>query len=342
MNTLYKRNFLRLLDYTNEEITYLINLALTLKNKKKQKQEKQCLLKKNIILIFEQESTRTRFAFETAAFDQGAHVTYIGPGTIHMGYKESIQDTSKILSQYYNAIQYRGKSHQTIELLSKNSTIPIWNGLTNKFHPTQLLADLLTIQENSFKNKPLSEISWAYIGDTRNNIGYSILEATVLMGLDLRLIAPKKYWPDKDFLNKCILQGKKSNAKILCTEDIETGVNNVDYIYTDVWISMGDSKNIWYDKICDLKKYQVNSKVLSLTKNINTQILHCLPALHNSQTIIGNYLSNKYDLNDGVEITNEMFKSKNSIVFKQAENRLHTIKALMVATLCKNPYCILL
>ncbi|CAL4323283.1 Ornithine carbamoyltransferase subunit I [Buchnera aphidicola (Eriosoma lanigerum)] len=333
MNNLYKKNLLRLFDLTKFEINNLINFSKILKNQKKDNNETQYLKKKNIVLIFEKESTRTRCSFEVSAFDQGARVTYLGPGNTHLGNKESIQDTAQILCKLYDGIQYRGHDHKNIEILAKYSKVPVWNGLTNSFHPTQGLADLLTIQEIIKEKKDFSEITLSYVGDARNNMGSTIIEAASIMGFNLRIVSPKKYWPKNSFLNVCQKKIAEYKKYILCTEDIKEGVNNVDFIYTDVWISMGEPKNTWKEKIALLKKYQINHSMLELTNNPNIKVLHCLPALHDNQTEIGKKILNTFQLKDGIEITNEIFKLHNNIILQQAENRLHTIKALIISTL---------
>lgn len=335
MNSLYKKNFLKISDFNKNEIQTIINLAFFLKKQKKSKKEIQYLKNKKIALIFEKESTRTRCAFEIAAFEQGAYSSYFGPGNIHLGYKESTIDTIKILNRMYDGVQYRGNEHKTIKILSQYTKIPIWNGLTNKYHPTQLLADILTMIEFSPK-KQISHISCAYVGDASNNISNTILEMAAIMGFEIRFIAPKQYWPNNKLLYKYQNQEKKNN--IFCTENIEEGVKNVDFIYTDVWISMGEPEDLWDKKIKILKKYQVNRKMIELTKNSNVKVLHCLPALHDKNTKMGKKFSKLYQFHDGIEITNEVFKKYNNIIFEQAENRLHSIKALMIATLKKNPF----
>ncbi|MCW5196591.1 ornithine carbamoyltransferase [Buchnera aphidicola (Pemphigus obesinymphae)] len=335
MSTLYQRNFLRLLDFKDSEIQYLINLSSKLKKLKKNGKEIQHLRKKNIVLIFEKESTRTRCAFEVAAFDQGANVTYLGPGNSHLGYKESIADTAKVLSRMYHGIEYRGHNHNIINILAKCSTVPVWNGLTNQFHPTQILADLLTMQE-TLNEKNLRKISCAYVGDANNNISNTMLEAAAITGLNLRLVAPKKYWPDNQFFSQCQSISKEKKSTILCTENIEEGVKNVDFIYTDVWVSMGEPDKLWIDRIQLLKKYQVNENMIQLTKNKNVKILHCLPAFHDKNTILGKKILEKFNLYSGIEITHSIFEKNSSTIFEQSENRLHTIKAIMIATLIKN------
>ena len=335
MNTLYNRNCLSLLDFTSLELHKIIVLAQKLKKDKNNNQEIQMLKKKNIVLIFEKESTRTRCSFEIAAFDQGAHVTYLGPGSTHLGIKESIEDTAKILGRLYDGIQYRGHDHKIIEILAKNSPVPVWNGLTNKFHPTQLLADLLTIKE-IFPEKEFHEIKFAYVGDTNNNMGNSFLEAASLVGLNLRLVSPKECWPEKNLFIFCREQAKKIEGNIICTENIEEGVKNVDFIYTDVWVSMGESQKIWEKKIQLLNAYQVNNHMLKITNNPQVKILHCLPALHDQNTNIANSILKEYGFKNGMEITDDIFRKHQKTIFEQAENRLHTIKAILVSSLLKN------
>ncbi|WP_343182882.1 ornithine carbamoyltransferase [Buchnera aphidicola (Neophyllaphis podocarpi)] len=326
-NNFYKKNFLNFSLFNKEDIEFLIKFSSHLKKIRKEKKEKKYLKNKNIILIFEKESTRTRCAFEVAAFEQGANTTYIGPKDSHIGYKESFKDTAKFLSKIYHAIQYRGHEHEKIEELAKYSDITVWNGLTNKFHPTQIIADLLTIKE-SLPEKKIENISCAYIGDINNNICNSILEISKITGMKINLISPKEYW----FQYK-----RKKNNNVLITENIEKGVKDVDFIYTDIWLSMGETETSWKEKIKFLKNYQVNKNVLKLSKNKEVKFLHCLPSLHDKNTIIGKKILNEYKiLGNGVEVTNEVFESKNSLVFEQAENRLHTIKAMMILTLIKN------
>ncbi|XBC44187.1 MAG: ornithine carbamoyltransferase [Buchnera aphidicola (Schlechtendalia peitan)] len=336
MNSLYKKNCLRLLDFHDYEIINIINVAKTLKNAKKKYKEIQHLKNKNIVLIFEKESTRTRCAFEVAAFDQGAHVTYLGPGSTHLGYKESIKDTARVLSRMYHGIQYRGHNHKTIQTLAQYSNVPVWNGLTEKFHPTQILADLLTMQEILPSKKLLSEMSCAYVGDVKNNIGYTLLEAAAILGFNLRLVSPAQFWPNLTFFLQCKTQAQKNNGNIICTENIEWGVRDVDFIYSDVWISMGEPIEKWKFHIELLKKYQINSNMLRLTNNKKIKVLHCLPACHDKNTTIGKKIINENNLKNGIEISNEIFESNSRVIFEQSENRLHTIKALMITSLIKN------
>ena len=336
MSQLYQRHFLRLLDFTQAEITALLALAATLKTAKKNGEEVQHLKGKNIALIFEKDSTRTRCSFEVAAYDQGANVTYLGPSGSQIGHKESMKDTAHVLGRIYDGIQYRGHGQPLVESLAEHAGVPVWNGLTDEFHPTQLLADLLTMQEH-LPEKPFSEMTFAYVGDARNNMGNSMMEAAALVGLDLRLVAPKSCWPDEALVNECRLAAEKSGGRITLTEDIAEGVKNADFIYTDVWVSMGEPKEVWQERIALLRDYQVNSAMLALTDNPKVKFLHCLPAFHDDQTTLGRQMAEQYALHNGMEVTNEVFESEHSIVFDQAENRLHTIKAVMVATLAKLP-----
>ncbi|MDN0125168.1 ornithine carbamoyltransferase [Yersinia aleksiciae] len=332
MNQFYKRHFLRLLDFTPTEITALLDLAAELKQAKKSGCELQKLAGKNIALIFEKDSTRTRCSFEVAAYDQGARVTYLGPGGSQIGHKESIKDTARVLGRMYDGIQYRGHGQQVVETLAEYAGVPVWNGLTNEFHPTQLLADLLTMQEH-LPGKPLSEMKFAYLGDARNNMGNTMLEAAALVGMDLRLVAPKACWPEAQLVADCQVQAQKTGGKITLTEDIAEGVKGADFLYTDVWVSMGEPKEVWHERVALLKPYQVNMDVVKLTGNPQVKFLHCLPAFHDDQTTLGKQMAEQYHLPGGMEVTDEVFESAHSIVFDQAENRLHTIKAVMVATL---------
>ncbi|WP_102134974.1 ornithine carbamoyltransferase [Candidatus Mikella endobia] len=333
MTTLFKRNFLRLMDFTSAEINQLLALATKLKYQKFAKREIPRLLGKNIALIFEKDSTRTRCAFEVAAFDQGARVTYLGGS--HIGYKESIKDSARILGSMYDGIQYRGYHQSIVEKLALNAGVPIWNGLTNEFHPTQLLADMLTMQE-CLPEKKLNQMKLAYVGDARNNISNTLLEAAALTGIDLRIIAPSTCWPDHDLIVSCRKLAHKNGGNVTLTQNIAAGVKYVDFIYTDVWVSMGENQDVWKERIEMLRSYQVNMTMLYQTGNSKVKFLHCLPAFHNNETIIGKQILEKYDLIGGIEVTDDVFESKHSVVFDQAANRLHTIKAIMVATLVSN------
>ncbi|MGE9552689.1 ornithine carbamoyltransferase [Erwinia amylovora] len=332
MSQLYQRHFLRLLDFTPAEITALLALAALLKTDKKNGQEIQHLKGKNIALIFEKDSTRTRCSFEVAAYDQGANVTYLGPSGSQIGHKESMKDTARVLGRMYDGIQYRGHGQGLVESLAEHAGVPVWNGLTNEFHPTQLLADLLTMQEH-LPEKAFSEMTFAYVGDAHNNMGNTMMEAAALVGLDLRLVAPKGCWPHAELVAECRLAAEKTGGKITLTEDIAEGVNGADFIYTDVWVSMGEPKEVWQERIALLRPYQVNSAMLELTGNPQVKFLHCLPAFHDQQTTLGHQMAEQYGLHGGMEVTDQVFESPHSVVFDQAENRMHTIKAVMVATL---------
>ncbi|TCV92458.1 ornithine carbamoyltransferase [Biostraticola tofi] len=332
MSQFNQRHFLRLMDFTPEEIHQLLSLAATLKQEKRAGTEQPRLAGKNIALIFEKDSTRTRCSFEVAAYDQGARVTYLGPSGSQIGHKESIKDTARVLGRMYHGIQYRGYGQELVETLAHYAGVPVWNGLTTEFHPTQLLADLLTLQEH-LPDRPLSGIKLAYLGDARNNMGNTLLEAAALTGLDLRLVAPSACWPDKALVTLCRQQAETQGGSITLTEEIAEGVKGVDFIYTDVWVSMGEPKETWQQRITLLRDYQVNRAMLDLTGNPQVKFLHCLPAFHDDQTVVGKQMAAQYGLADGMEVTDEVFESSHSIVFDQAENRLHTIKAVMVATL---------
>ncbi len=327
---LRNRSFLKLLDFTSEEIRYLLTLSKELKAAKKAGIEQQRLKGKNIALIFEKTSTRTRCAFEVAAYDQGAHVTYLSPEGSQIGHKESIKDTARVLGRLYDALEYRGFSQSIVEELAKYAGIPVWNGLTDEFHPTQVLADLLTMEEHC--EKPLNKISFCYLGDARNNMGNSLLVGAVKMGMDFRVAAPKQCQQNEQLVKTCNEIAKETGARVTLTEDIEEAVKGVDFLYTDVWVSMGEPESVWDERIRLLKPYQVNQKVIELTQNPQVKFMHCLPAYHNTETKVGLKIFDKYGMN-GIEVTEEVFESKHSIVFDEAENRLHTIKAIMVATL---------
>ena len=327
---LRNRNFLKLLDFTPREIKYLLDLAASLKQAKYNGTEQKKLKGKNIALIFEKDSTRTRCAFEVAAFDQGAHVTYLGPSGSQIGKKESMKDTARVLGRMYDGIEYRGYGQHIVEELGKYAGVPVWNGLTTEFHPTQILADFLTMTEHS--DKPLNQLSFCYLGDARNNMGNSLMVGAAKMGMDFRAAAPKACWPDEALVKICMEIAKETGAKITLTENVADGVRNVDFLYTDVWVSMGEPAEVWAERIKLLKPYQVNMDVVKKTGNPKVKFLHCLPAFHNRETTMGEDIFQKYGM-DGLEVTDEVFESPMSIVFDEAENRLHTIKAVMVATL---------
>lgn len=332
MSHLFQRHFLRLLDFSPADITSLLDIAAELKRAKKNGSETQRLKGKNIALIFEKDSTRTRCSFEVAAYDQGANVTYLGPSGSQIGHKESMKDTARVLGRMYDGIQYRGYGQALVETLADFAGVPVWNGLTTEFHPTQLLADLLTMQEH-LPGKALSEMTLVYVGDARNNMGNSMLEAAAVTGLDLRLVAPKGCWPEADLVETCRQAAQQTGGSITLTEDIAAGVKGADFIYTDVWVSMGEAKAVWEERIALLRDYQVNQAMLQLTGNPQVKFLHCLPAFHDDQTTLGRQMAEQYGLHGGMEVSDEVFESEHSIVFDQAENRMHTIKAVMVATL---------
>jgi len=327
---LHARHFLKLLDFNRKEIEYLLELAAELKWAKSAGTEETRLTGRNIALIFEKTSTRTRCAFEVAAYDQGAHVTYLGPSGTQIGSKESMKDTARVLGRMYDGIQYRGYEQSIVEELAKYAGVPVWNGLTDEYHPTQILADLLTMREHCIK--PLSEIKFAYLGDARNNMGNSLMVGAAKMGMDFRAAAPKTCQPTKELQLECQKIAKESGAKILITKDLAEAVKDCDFLYTDVWVSMGEPNDVWEQRIELLKPYQVNKKAMELTGNPDVKFLHCLPAYHDRNTRIGEEIFQKFGL-DSMEVTDEVFESKASIVFDQAENRMHTIKAVMVATL---------
>jgi ornithine carbamoyltransferase len=308
----------------------LLDLSLDLKKAKYGGSEQQCLKGKNIALIFEKDSTRTRCAFEVAAFDQGALVTYLGPSGSQIGKKESMKDTARVLGRMYDGIEYRGYAQKTVEELAQYSGVPVWNGLTNEFHPTQILADFLTMMEHS--DKPLNQIKFCYLGDARNNMGNSLLVGAAKMGMDFRAAAPKSVQPTEELVAQCREIAKETGAKITITDDVAKAVKDCDFLYTDVWVSMGEPAEVWVERINLLKPYQVNMDVIKKTGNPKVKFLHCLPAFHNRETTIGEDIFQKFGL-DGMEVVEDLFESEHSIVFDQAENRLHTIKAVMVATL---------
>ncbi|MFI6477977.1 ornithine carbamoyltransferase [Nonomuraea sp. NPDC050663] len=325
------RSFLKELDFTPQEFAFLLKLSADLKAAKYAGVERQRLKGKNIALIFEKTSTRTRCSFEVAAHDQGAHVTYLDPSGSQMGHKESVKDTARVLGRMFDGIEYRGSAQANVEELAAYSGVPVWNGLTDEWHPTQMLADILTMQEHS--DKPLSEISFAYLGDARNNMGNSLLVTGAMFGMDVRLVAPRSLWPDSKMVVKPAKDlAKQTGATVTITDDVAKGVKGVDFLYTDVWVSMGEPKEVWDERIKLLKPYQINDKVVKATGNRNVKFMHCLPAFHNRETKVGEDLYEKTGL-DALEVTESVFESPRSIVFDEAENRMHTIKAIMVATL---------
>ncbi len=327
---LKNRHFLKMLDFTPAEIMFLLELSKDLKKAKYGGYEQRRMEGKNIALIFEKASTRTRCAFEVAAFDQGAHVTYIGPTGSQMGAKESMKDTARVLGRMYDGIEYRGYGQDIVEELAAYAGVPVWNGLTNEFHPTQILADFLTMMEHC--DKPLHQIKFAYLGDARNNMGNSLMVGAAKMGMDFRAAAPAEVQPAEELTGICKEIAKETGAKITITDNVAQAVKDVDFIYTDVWVSMGEADEVWAKRIELLKPYQVNKRTMELTGNPRCKFLHCLPAFHNRETTIGEEIYKKYGLN-GMEVTDDVFESPASVVWDQAENRMHTIKAVMVASI---------
>ncbi|MFZ0610672.1 MAG: ornithine carbamoyltransferase [Desulfobacterales bacterium] len=328
--TLKNRHFLKLLDFSPAEITFLLELAADLKKAKYARDERPRLQGKNIVLIFEKTSTRTRCAFETAAFDQGARVTYLGPTGSQMGVKESIKDSARVLGRMYDGIEYRGFAQEKIEILARHAGVPVWNGLTDEFHPTQVLADFLTMTEHS--PKPLNRIKFAYLGDARNNMGNSLMVGAAKMGMDFRAVSPDSLRPERQLTAEALKITADTGARITITGDLAAGVNGCDFIYTDVWVSMGEPATAWQERIGLLQPYQVNRAVMEMTGNPEVKFMHCLPAFHNRETTLGEEIHAKFGLS-AMEVTEEVFESDASIVFDEAENRVHTIKAVMVATL---------
>ena len=327
---LRNRSFLKLLDFTPQEIGFLLDLSTELKRAKYAGTEQPRLAGKNIVLIFEKSSTRTRCAFETAAYDQGANITYLDPSGSQLGKKESMKDTARVLGRMYDGIEYRGFGQEVVELLAEYANVPVWNGLTNEFHPTQVLADLLTMMEHS--DKPLSRVKLAYLGDARYNMGNSLLIGAAKMGMDFRCVAPKSVQPGKELVRKAKDIAKETGASITVTENLNQGVKGCDFLYTDVWVSMGEPEDVWKERVELLKPYQVNAEVILMTGSPKVKFMHCLPAFHNKETSIGADICQKCGV-ESMEVTDEVFESDASIVFDQAENRVHTIKAVMVATL---------
>ncbi len=327
---LKNRSFLTLRDFTPAEITFLLKLSADLKAAKYAGTEVETLKGKEIALIFEKDSTRTRVGFEVAAHDQGATVTYLGPSGTHIGGKETVKDTARVLGRVYDAIEYRGFGQKIVQELADWSGVPVYNGLTDEFHPTQILADFLTMQEHA--EKPLREVAYCFMGDAGNNMGDSLLIGGAKMGMDVRLCAPKSLWPEQSIQDEARKVSKATGARITITEDVDEAVNGVDFVYTDVWVSMGESKDKWAERIELLTPYQVNAEVMEKTGNPRAKFMHCLPAFHNTDTDVGKDIQKQFGL-DAMEVTEEVFESPASIVFDQAENRMHTIKAVLVATL---------
>lgn len=324
------RHFLKLLDFTPEEAHDLLDLAAELKAAKHSGSETPRLSGKNLALIFEKGSTRTRCAFEVAAHDQGAHAVYLGPTGTQIGTKETMKDTARVLGRMFDGIEYRGFGQERVEELAEFAGVPVWNGLTNEFHPTQILADVLTMREHG--SGDLSSTSYAYLGDARFNMGNSLMVGGALFGMDVRLVAPEALWPDPDLVARCETLAAQTGGSVTVTSDVAAGVSGCDFIHTDVWVSMGEPESVWAERIEVLKPYQVNATVMDASGKADAKFMHCLPAFHNRDTKIGEEVYQKFGL-EGLEVTEDVFESRNSVVFDQAENRLHTIKAILVATL---------
>ncbi len=324
------RSFVKELDFTPKEWKFLLDLAAELKAAKYAGSERPRLFGKNIALIFEKTSTRTRCAFEVAAFDQGARVTYLDPSGSQIGHKESMADTARVLGRMYDGIEYRGAAQENVETLAAYAGVPVWNGLTDEWHPTQTLCDMLTMREHSSKHD--QEIAFAYLGDARNNVGNSLLVAGAMMGMDVRIVAPKALWNHAEVISRAQEIAEETGARIRHTEDVADGVDGADFLYTDVWVSMGEPKAVWAERIELLRPYQVNADVVKATGNPQVRFMHCLPAFHDRNTKVGEELFQSTGM-EALEVTNDVFESRHSIVFDQAENRMHTIKAVLVATL---------
>lgn len=327
---LKNRDFLTLRDFSPQEISFLLKLAKDLKAAKYAGTEVPQLVNKELALIFEKNSTRTRVGFEVAAYDQGARVTYLGPSGTHIGHKESVKDTARVLGRVYDGIEYRGFGQKIVEELAEYAGVPVFNGLTDEFHPTQILADFLTMQEHV--EKPLHEMAYVFIGDAANNMGDSLLIGGAKMGMDVRLCAPKECWPEEAIQDEAQAIARETGARITITDDIDTAVAGVDFVYTDVWVSMGEPKEKWGQRIKLLMPYQVNAGLMEKTGNPRARFMHCLPAFHNTETAVGKEIEAEFGIS-AMEVTDEVFESPASIVFDQAENRMHTIKAVLVATL---------
>ena len=328
---LRNRNYVKLLDFTPAEIKYLLKLSADLKAAKYGGYEVQRLVGKNIALIFEKSSTRTRTSFEVAAYDQGANVTYLGPAGSHIGHKETMKDTARVLGRTYDGIEYRGFAQATVEELAAYAGVPVWNGLTDEFHPTQILADVLTMTEHTYKDLP--DIAYCFMGDARNNMGNSLMVGGCKLGMDVRLCGPKHQWPEEALVAQCREIAAETGARLTLTDDVAEGVKGADYLYTDVWVSMGEPASVWEERVGLLKPYQVNAEAMALSGNPDVKFMHCLPAFHNTDTEVGKEMEEKFGLEQGMEVTEDVFESPASIVFDEAENRMHTIKAVMVATL---------
>jgi ornithine carbamoyltransferase len=331
MYNLRNRSFLKELDFSARELEHLLTLAAALKTVKYAGTEVPRLTGKNIALIFEKSSTRTRSAFEVAAYDQGAHVTYLDPTGSQLGHKESIADTARVLGRMYDAIEFRGSAHSDVEQLAANAGVPVYNGLTDDWHPTQMLADFLTMHESS--HRPYDAITYTYMGDARSNVARSLLVMGAIMGADVRICGPQELWPPSDVQDLAAERAERSYAQITLTDDPDKALRDTDFVYTDVWVSMGEPEETWQDRVRLLTPYQVNRRALELTGNRRVKFLHCLPAFHDEQTEVGRAVMERTGMSAGLEVTDDVFESDASIVFEQAENRLHTIKAILVATI---------
>jgi len=328
---LRNRSLLTVQDYTQREFRYLLDLARDLKRAKYARTEQKHLDGKEICLIFEKSSTRTRCAFEVACYDQGAHVTYLDPSGSQIGHKESFKDTARVLGRMYDAIEYRGFSQSGVETLAKYAGVPVYNGLTDEYHPTQMIADIMTMRERS--DKPIHEIKYAYVGDTRSNMGHSLMIAGCLLGMDVRIAGPRDLWPEEEYQRIARGLAEQYGAKLTITDDPKAAVKGVDFVYTDVWVSMGEPKEVWKERIRLLKPFQVDATLLSTSGNPHVRFMHCLPAFHDTETTVGKEIAEEYGMDNGLEVTNDVFESEANIAFEQAENRMHSIKALLVATL---------
>jgi ornithine carbamoyltransferase len=328
---LRNRDFLKELDFTTQELQYLLDLARDLKRAKYSGTETQRMKGKNIALVFEKTSTRTRCAFEVGAYDQGAQVTYLDPQSSQMGHKESTADTARVLSRYFDAIEFRGSEHSVVEELAEFADVPVYNGLTNEWHPTQMLADFQTMTEHA-QGRPLAQVAYCYMGDARSNMGNSLLVMGAIMGTDVRIVGPKDLWPSQEVQDAAHERAEQSGARVTLTEDPAEGLRGVDFVHTDVWVSMGEPAEVWNDRVKLLTPYQVNRQALAATGNDHVRFMHCLPAFHDTNTKVGRQIAAETGMSNGLEVTNDVFESPATIVFDQAENRLHTIKAIMVAT----------
>jgi ornithine carbamoyltransferase len=331
MYNLRNRSFLKESDFTAPELEHLLRLSAALKTVKYAGTEVPRLTGKEIALIFEKTSTRTRSAFEVAAYDQGAHVTYLDPSGSQLGHKESIADTARVLGRMYDAIEFRGSAQHDVETLAAYAGVPVYNGLTDEWHPTQMLADFLTMHEAC--HRPYDAITYTYMGDARSNVGRSLLVMGAIMGCDVRICAPRELWPPSDVADLATARAELSGARLRLTDDRDGALDGADFVYTDVWVSMGEPKEAWNERVRLLAPYQVNREALQRTGNPRVKFLHCLPAFHDQNTAVGREIMQHTGMTDGLEVTDEVFESPASIVFEQAENRLHTIKAILVATL---------